>query len=248
MYHVILIIIAFAGLSIIGGLSILVFTKSFGTIFLGSPRTELHHSPVEVSLSMRIPQYIIIGIMLLIGLFPAFFFSYTSQIIITSFPGLGVIQTDLLNPFIDNLSQVGLYAAIFFVLVVLVYFMRSLLTKKNLTQVSPTWGCGYVAPRASMQYTSKSYSKTLGKLLSFIVTEKKKYTELKTVEIFPEERKHSAFYTDFFENRIIGKITNALQSFMNLFQFVQNGSTQMYIIYGLFFIVIIFLGTLFNII
>ena len=248
MYHVILIIIAFAGLSIMGGLSILVFTKSFGTIFLGSPRTELHHTPAEVSLLMRVPQFVIIGIMLLIGIFPSFFFSQTSQIIINSFSGMGAIQTESLVPFIDNLSLVGLYAAIFFALIVLVYIVRSALAKKNLSQTSPTWGCGYVAPRASMQYTSKSYSKTLGKLLSFMVAEKKKYTELESVEIFPEERKHSAFYTDFFEHRIIGKITNSLQSFMNLFQFVQNGSTQMYIIYGLFFIVIIFLGTLFNII
>jgi len=248
MYQVILIVISFAGLSIIGGISILVFTKSFGTIFLGSQRTHLHSEPVEVSLSMRLPQYIIIGLMICIGLFPSFFFSYTSQIIITSFPGLGVIQTDSLIPFMDNLSLVGLFAAIFLVLAVIVYFVRSLLTKKNLTQVSPTWGCGYVAPRASMQYTSKSYSKTLGKLLGFIVIEKKKYTELEKSEIFPEERKHSAFYVDFFENRIIGRITNALQYFMNLFQFVQNGSTQMYIIYGLFFILLVFLGTLFNII
>ncbi|MDX9696445.1 MAG: proton-conducting transporter membrane subunit, partial [Bacteroidales bacterium] len=58
MYHVILIIIAFAGLSTMGGLSILVFTKSFGTIFLGSPRTELHHTPAEVSLLMRVPQFV----------------------------------------------------------------------------------------------------------------------------------------------------------------------------------------------
>ncbi|HAN17388.1 MAG TPA: hypothetical protein DCQ24_01835 [Bacteroidales bacterium] len=246
MYHVILIIISFAGLSIIGGLSILVFTKSFGTIFLGTQRTKLHSEPVEASLSMRLPQYLIIGIMLLIGIFPSFFFSYTSQIVITSFPGLENINSGSLTPFINNLSLVGIYATVFLVLIALVYFTRLLLNKKNLTQTSPTWGCGYVAPRASMQYTSKSYSKTLGKLLGFIVTEKKKYTELESSEIFPEERKHSAYYVDFFENRIIEKITNRLQYFMNLFQFIQNGSTQMYIIYGLFFIVIVFLGTLFN--
>ncbi|OFX84200.1 MAG: hypothetical protein A2W99_00290 [Bacteroidetes bacterium GWF2_33_16] len=248
IYHVILIIISFSGLSIIGGLSILVFTKSFGTIFLGSQRTELHAEPNEVSFSMRLPQYIIIAIMLGIGIFPAFFFSYTSQIIIASFPKFAINNIDTLNPFIHSLSTVGIYAAVFLILIVLVYFIRSLFMNKNLTQKSPTWGCGYVAPRASMQYTGKSYSKTLGKLLGFIVTEKKKYTELESNEVFPEKRTHSAYYTDFFESRIIEKITNQIQYFMNLFQFVQNGSTQMYIIYGLFFIVLIFLGTLFNII
>ena len=35
----------------------LTFTKTFGVIFLGSPRTELHHKPHEVSKLMLVPQY-----------------------------------------------------------------------------------------------------------------------------------------------------------------------------------------------
>ena len=38
-----LMIITFAGMSIIGGISILTFTKTFGTIFLGTPTTEIKH-------------------------------------------------------------------------------------------------------------------------------------------------------------------------------------------------------------
>ncbi len=49
-----LMITAFAGMSIIGGISILAFTKAFGTIFLGSPRQELKSEPHEVSLLMLV--------------------------------------------------------------------------------------------------------------------------------------------------------------------------------------------------
>ncbi|HAF30987.1 MAG TPA: hypothetical protein DCG75_18270 [Bacteroidales bacterium] len=248
IYHVILIIVSFAGLAIIGGLSLLVFTKSFGTIFLGNQRTELHSVPAEVSFSMRMPQYIIIGIMLLIGIFPSFFFKYASQAVLNSFAGIESFDIITLNPFLNNLSLVGIYAAGFLILILAIYVTRSYLIKKNATQISSTWGCGYVAPKVSMQYTGKSYSKSLGKILGFVVSEKKKYEEIETIEIFPQGRKHSSYYVDFFENKMIGKITNRLQYFMNLFQFVQNGSLQMYIIYGLFFIAIVFLGTLFNII
>jgi hypothetical protein len=45
----ILLILTFAGLSIIGGLSLLTFTKTYGVIFSGSPRENLDHKPHEVS-------------------------------------------------------------------------------------------------------------------------------------------------------------------------------------------------------
>ena len=38
-----LMIIAFAGMSIIGGISLLTFTKTFGTLFLGTPRQKIKH-------------------------------------------------------------------------------------------------------------------------------------------------------------------------------------------------------------
>ena len=97
-----------------------------------------------------------------------------------------------------------------------------------------------------MQYTGKSFSKTLGKLLGFIVTEKKKFNELTTQEIFPKTRTHSSHYIDFFEHNIIHRITDRLLHSLNYFQFIQNGKTQMYVLYGVFFIIIVFLGTLFN--
>ena len=45
-----LMIICTAILSMAGGVSMLTFTKAFGTIFLGQPRTEYTHQPHEVSL------------------------------------------------------------------------------------------------------------------------------------------------------------------------------------------------------
>ena len=64
----------------------LTFTKSFGTIFLGNPRTHLHQQPQEVSLGMRLPQYFILSIMLSIGLFPQFYFSIVQEIVSTFIP------------------------------------------------------------------------------------------------------------------------------------------------------------------
>ena len=64
-----LMIITFAGMSLIGGISILTFTKTFGTIFLGTPRQKLIHEPVEVSSLMLIPQYLIVVVMMSVAFF-----------------------------------------------------------------------------------------------------------------------------------------------------------------------------------
>jgi hypothetical protein len=89
---------------------------------------------------------------------------------------------------------------------------------------------------------------SLGKLLNFIVLEEKKYKEIQPQEIFPAGRKHSSHYNDFFVTKIFDGVVDRILYSMNFFQFIQNGKIQMYILYGIFFIVLVFLGTVFKLI
>lgn len=242
-YNITLFTLSFASLAIIGGLSVLTFTKSFGTIFLGVPRKKNHGNPTEVSLIMLFPQYLIIAAMISVALFPAIYFKIASIAASALFPQLAPTDFFTFSKFIKTLSSIGIYTIVFISLAILVYLLKQYFSVKN-NPVSPTWGCGFVAPKVSMQYTNKSFSKTLGKMLGVVLSEKKKYKELTPAEVFPEQRKHSSDYIDIFESKVIDKINNRLLYFMNLFQFVQNGNMQMYILYGLFFIILIFIGTL----
>ena len=79
--QVTLMILTFAGMSLIGGISILTFTKTFGTIFLGTPRQKLKHEPHEVSSLMLIPQYIILFFMIFIAFFPWHYVNLTGRIL-----------------------------------------------------------------------------------------------------------------------------------------------------------------------
>ncbi|OFX18031.1 MAG: hypothetical protein A2033_10265 [Bacteroidetes bacterium GWA2_31_9] len=248
LYLTFLMIFAIGSLAFIGGISIFTFTKSFGVIFLGSPRNQLHIEPVEVPFHMRLPQYIIIAVMLSIGIFPVFYITKVMAIISTTFPAVNLSFLNYDFSIFTAISSIGIYALLFIIVIIAILIVRKVVENKKVAVSSATWGCGYVAPNVAMQYTGKSFSKTLGKLLSFIVFEKKKYNELKPNEIFPEARRHSALYTDFVEFRIIDKTLNRLLYFMDLFQFIQNGSLQRYILYGLIFIILIFFGTYLSII
>ncbi|HET9434080.1 MAG TPA: proton-conducting transporter membrane subunit, partial [Chitinophagaceae bacterium] len=244
--HITLMLTSLSGLALIGGLSMLTFTKNFGTIFLGSTRTYLHQSPREVSVVMRVPQYFILTIMLSIGLFPQFIFPFVNKITIDFVPGASV--NSIPGSLIHSLSAIGKISFLFMLLLMLIYFVRRSISQKRPSSANATWGCGYVAPTVKMQYTGKSFSKSLGKLLNFIVLEKKKYKEIQPGEIFPAERKHSSHYNDFFVTRIFDGVIDRLLYSLNYFQFIQNGKIQLYILYGIFFIVMVFLGTVFKII
>lgn len=242
-YHIFFMIASIAVFAIIGGISMFAFTKSFGVIFSGSPRSKLHTTPKEVSLIMLLPQYFIVILMLSIGIFPSFYLNIVLNVVTESFSAMNIFATNYDFVHVDLINSIGRYSLLFIALIAIVYFLRTKIENKKEGSASPTWGCGYVAPNASMQYTGKSYSKTLGKLLSSIVFERKKYKEIKSSEIFPNKRTHSTYYTDFFEYRIIDKLVHRLLYFMNIFQFIQNGNLQRYVLYGLIFIIIIFLGT-----
>jgi hypothetical protein len=98
-----------------------------------------------------------------------------------------------------------------------------------------------------MQYTGKSYSKSLGKIFSFLLVEEKKYKELQAGEIFPKKRKYVSHYLDFFEHRMIDYITHHLVYAVNYFKFIQNGRVQSYVWYGIVFMVAIFTLTVLNV-
>jgi len=241
-----LMVITFAGLSIIGGISILTFTKTFGTIFLGTPRQKLKHEPVEVSLLMLLPQYVIIALMIFIAFFPGYFINLIGTILnVNSFPNIGFNIVDL-HWYLTVMKNISLASVLFLIVLGSVLFIRWILTRRTIQDYSSTWGCGYLAPNERMQYTGRSFSKSFGKLLNFMLIEKKGYTEIEQNEIFPDSRKYRSFYLDVFETKIIDPSLLLISRFINLFQFIQNGKIQAYVIYGIVFILAIFLGTVLN--
>lgn len=238
-----LMMLCVGGLAVVGGISLLTFTKTFGTIFLGSPRTELQHQPREVSIAMQIPLFLILCIILLIGIFPNAIF--TSALMVSSAMG-GVLPPENLMMISPVLITVGRGSMLLMMLTILIYFIRSRISTTKPIAYLPTWGCGYVVPNTRMQYTAKSFSKSFAKLFSIIVSEKKKYHEIPGNKIFPVARSFHSAYQEFFENSMINRVNNLLINGMNYFGFINNGRIQMYILYGFFFIVILIAATFFN--
>jgi len=246
-----LMILALAGLSIIGGISVLTFTKTFSVIFLGFPRTPVQtphvETPHEASLTMLFPQYITIAMMLAVAFLPTQFLKIPSSILSGNFGGAFVPENAVLLKYASLLKSISIYSFLFLLLIGFVLGLRYLLTRNRVPAEQKTWGCAYTAPNTRMQYTGKSYTKSFARLFSFLLLERKEYTELNASEVFPEKRKYSTHYTDIFEKNLINPFSKILNRFINRFIFIQNGRIQTYVIYGIVFIVLVFISTIFKV-
>lgn len=242
-----LLVMTLAGLSIIGGISVLTFTKTFGTIFLGSEREQTIHKPKEVSNIMLLPQYLIVLVMLSIAFFPQFYLNTINNLLVKMGKNFILSGIPNLAGYSESILNINRYFILFVVVVLVFWLLRSLAMKGRAQQIQPTWGCAYVAPKSSMQYTGKSFSKSLGKMFNFMLIEEKKYKELRNGEIFPKKRKYASYYLDFFEHRIINFITQQLVYGANYFKFIQNGRVQSYVWYGVVFMLSVFMLTILNV-
>jgi len=187
-----------------------------------------------------------LAFMLFIAFFPGLFITLAGKMLSTnSFPSLH-FETAGIQGYLSVMKNISLASIIFLLFVGLMFLIRWSISRKTVKSIDSTWGCAYGTPNSRMQYTGKSYSKTFGKLLNFVMIEKKGYTEIDKKEIFPSARKYHSFYLDFFETRIINPALHMITKFINLFQFIQNGRIQAYVIYGIVFILAIFIGTILN--
>jgi formate hydrogenlyase subunit 3/multisubunit Na+/H+ antiporter MnhD subunit len=244
--QIILFVLSIAGLSIIGGLSVLTFTKAFGTIFLGQPRTTLTHKPQEVSALMLIPQYIIVIAMLSVAFLPQFYMHIIGKMLVLINP----VHPDTFrfSSITETMANISLYSLILTGIIASVWILRSLVQKSRSERTDVTWGCGYVAPNSRLQYTAKSFSKPLGKLFNFLLIEKKQFEELGQGDIFPDKKAYISHYQDFFERNFINPITQRMVLSANYFSFIQNGRIQSYVWYGIVFILAMLILSFFKLI
>jgi hypothetical protein len=185
--------------------------------------------------------------MLSVAFFPQFFLNTIGNLLENMGNARLISGSAGLSGYSESIANINLYSLLFIAVIAISWLGRSFIIKGKPQKVLPTWGCAYVAPNRRMQYTGKSFSKSLGKMFNFILVEKKNFKELEVGEIFPEHRKYVSHYHDFFEYRFIDFITQRLVYGANYFKFIQNGRVQSYVWYGIVFMLIIFVLTVLNV-
>ena len=229
-------ILALAGLALVGTMAILCFTKLFSIAFLGLPRSEHAENVKEdVVSSMIFPMGCLALLTLLVGLFPQFVFELFSK-------PVSIFTGAIEVPSIINLLQTISFTA--FGLLVFIFVLavwKKLAGKKSASH--ETWGCGYDKPNNHIQYTASSYASPFLSMLTPLF--KKVFDIKKPKELFPKDAHFCLKIEDVEDAYIIKPFIKDIEKFFSVFERIQNGNIQQYILYGLVFLILALIAVVF---
>jgi hydrogenase-4 component B len=144
-----------AALALVGGLAALCFVRLIGVALLGSPRSDGAARAHESPRAMTVP-IVVLALACMAGAFAA--------------PGLVSMQAALLGELgAGGAAEAGAAASLLAPLVrvevalaVAIALVGGLLARRvRHAAAAETWGCGYAAPTARMQYSARSFSELL---------------------------------------------------------------------------------------
>lgn len=246
LYQSFLVLGSILGLAAIGGLAIFCFTKAFGIVFLGEPRSEMAAGSHEMGKNMLIPQLIPVFFIVIIGLASWSFVRPLLEMVIQDFrlPGMETA----LGPASYNLSRISIISGIFVVMVTGLLLYRKFHFRNKKIEYGPTWGCGYTAPTSKLQYTATSYADNYARLARPFLAVRRNMQPIREDEIFPAKRHFESHSFDIFKKYLIDTPVNFFLEILKKLAIMQTGQIQHYILYLFVYILLLFLLTYFNLI
>ncbi|MFA5865146.1 MAG: proton-conducting transporter membrane subunit [Phycisphaerae bacterium] len=217
------------GLALIGGLAAACFTKAFGMVFLGEPRTSAAAHAHEAGPAMRYSMLILAGGCIFLGFF--------SPMVIRA--GIRVLG-DLthLSPLIVTTQIAGAQgillrfvevAAVFVGLATAIAVVRwRILARRPVTE-NGTWDCGYAKPTVRMQYTASSFAQPLVFLFRMFLRTQNHFSAPKGV--FPQTASLHTDTPDTGQKYIYSPVFGAIETIVDRLRWLQHGRVQMYVLY-----------------
>ena len=246
LHFSILLLVSLIGLTLIGGLAIFCFTKAFGIVFLGQPRSEAASGAKEVSRDMLLPSFLISAAILAIGLGSAWFVKPVMQLVAAQ---TGLALPDALTAGLSKtLNGISLAAGVFIGLTALIALIRRVHLNKMTVTEGPTWGCGYTAGDERQQYTATSWADNFGSFAGPVLGTKREEEPIGENELFPGKKSFATHPSDHFKTLMIDKPVNFALGLFKKIAFMQTGQIHHYILYGFLFMLLILILTLFKLI
>ena len=219
--------ITLLALSLIGALAAACFTKVYGIVFLGAPRSEDASRAEEPAGSMRHPMTVLAGLCVLLGvgapLGAAVVYPAASQLLGNA-PTEAAVASAL--PWLLAVSLGG--CVIIALAVLLVVFRRRLLRNRVISE-GPTWDCGYAAPTARMQYTASSFAWPIIDMFRWVVRPK---AEMRLDRgDFPQHAFFATHTADVFKSYFFAPLFRSVTTLSGYLHWLQQGRNQLYILY-----------------
>ena len=228
-------------LSLIGGIVVLAFSKLYGVVFLGSPRSTHVAESTEVDnqriAAMAIPAMLI----LIIGLLPQLAIRPIALVAEAVTGGDSAFAVAAFTPTLTALSYVGI---ILILVIALLYVAKRRAQLKRKIESGPTWGCGFTAPNIRMQYTGESFSEGLENIGRPLLKNMVDGRSVDKGEIFPKQHNYEVQHKDKVDS-LLGMWWVRLMHRINMYVMrLRTGRVNNYVTFALLFLAVVLIFTL----
>lgn len=221
--------LAAAGLAMTGGLAIACFTKAFGMVFLGEPRTPRAQRAQEAGWAMLWPMLALaagclaiglLGPVVMKGLFP----------VIMQVSGLSpvIAQTELASA-AHLLAAISSLSTILILVAGSLLGLRHWLWSRHPREDANTWDCGFAQPTPRMQYSAASFSQPITRLFQSLLRTRRSYQAPKG--LFPKQATFHTESQDVFRNFGFQPIFRSIDLILSRLRWIQHGRVQIYVLY-----------------
>lgn len=241
-----ILMVSIVSLALIGGLSIIAFSKAYGVAFLGNARSKRVAQASEVKRDMLRPLFICVLLIAAVGLLPVFF---VKPLFLIAGSSLQLAYANTFGYTEAMLNIVFKISAVSFVLIAIVvglYAIRKRVLAKRKVEFGSTWGCGYTSPTSKQQYTSSSYVGSFANLFNTVTSYTNDMKPIGEEEVFPAPRNFKGKGTDVVSNTFVRKPLAWLNKRFYRLAIFQTGKVNHYILYALAFMLLVFVLSYFD--
>ncbi len=237
-----------AGLALIGGLATACFTKAFGIVFLGEPRSDHPIQAHESGAWMIVPMAILAAGCLGVGLL-GFLIIRAMPVVLIDFmsgPGYAGIDPATIRAQLwvasGYLKSFTYGALAILALTGLIALLRFRLLSGRKVGESPVWDCGYAAPNARMQYTASSFAQPLIDFFDIFNRGRKRYRPPRGY--FPKTASFETETLDTSQEGVYRPIFETVGRVLSKLRWMQQGRIQLYVLYIVLTLIVLFLWKL----
>lgn len=237
-------ICAVVALSLIGGVVLLAFTKLYGVVFLGTPRTEAVEKASEVdrfriaACALPITGILIIGVMPVVVV--GAMFSLAADLM-----AVGGVET-YYGMIHSNLWGVSITVGVLILSSVILYVYKKCALRNRKVGSSPTWACGYSGGDSRMQYSGESFAEGLHSITPSLTKNIGENGAVDKDELFPVShsfnRRHKDKVDSLFEAWWVALLHRINSRVMSL----RTGKVNYQVLYALLFLMLILTLSLLN--
>lgn len=222
-------LIVIASLALIGGLAVACFTKSFGVVFLGEPRTSYEQMHFNFGIRMKLPLIILSAACVIVSAGFVFALPLMSAPV-SQLTGINLagISSELKHAKL-YLSGILLITALLVSVISTVLLIRNFMFKKREQATTCTWDCGYSAPSARMQYTASSFVQPLINFFSTLLRPQiKRYPP---EGYFPQKENFKSEVNDIYMEMLFVPVFKGITKTFSRLRWLQGGKVHVYVGY-----------------